>query len=159
MLPDGMTLLAEEAFVDANIPMYAAGSSHPLRDPCIQILRASLDSSGGCVSSAEVLQEIFNVYLRQSDLSRGREILSTFAEALHGNVVDVLAADIQAAAALDVSPRLQARDRVHLTVMQRLGVSRVISSDRAFDEVPSIQRLDPLAFATWRDDVFAPAQR
>jgi len=45
-------------FIDTNIPMYAAGTPHPLRDPCQAIIRAVAEGKLEAVTDAEVLQEI-----------------------------------------------------------------------------------------------------
>lgn len=155
MLPS----LPDPAFLDANIPIFAAGKPSPLQANCKAIMQAVADQPGAVATSAEVLQELLHVYLRRGELETARELIRNVHASLTGAIVAVSAADIVAAAALDVSPRLQARDRVHLAVMQRLGISRIISSDRALDEVSSIERLDPRVFPTWRDDVFPAAQR
>jgi predicted nucleic acid-binding protein len=39
------------------------------------------------------------------------------------------------------APRLSARDAIHVAVMQRRDVGRIMSFDRAFDIVPGIRRL------------------
>lgn len=66
----------------------------------------------------------------------------------------MLAVDVEVAGALAQSlSRLSARDLVHLAVMRRLGVKRIISADRGFDGVPGIERLDPARFGEWRDSV------
>ena len=66
----------------------------------------------------------------------------------------MLAADVMVAAGLaPAHPRLSARDLIHLAVMNRLGVTRIISADRGFDAVPDIELLDPAQFEEWRDSV------
>lgn len=49
--------------------------------------------------------------------------------------------DVQRARALLSSPGLQARDAIHVAVMQRHGISRILSFDRAFDQVTGLTRL------------------
>lgn len=38
-------------------------------------------------------------------------------------------------------PSLSARDAIHLAVMRRAGVERILSFDRGFDAVPGVERL------------------
>jgi hypothetical protein len=38
--------------------------------------------------------------------------------------------------------QLSARDAIHLAIMERQGVSRILSFDRGFDVFPGIQRID-----------------
>lgn len=49
-------------FVDANIPMYAAGVEHPLKQPCVAMLEAIAKGSLGAVTNVEVVQEILHRY-------------------------------------------------------------------------------------------------
>ena len=49
-------------FLDANVLMYAAGSDHPLQEPCRQALRKAVDEEVSLVTDAEVLQEILHRY-------------------------------------------------------------------------------------------------
>jgi predicted nucleic acid-binding protein len=147
----------DHAFLDANIPIFAGGKPSRLQESCRQILHAVVDHPGKVLTSSEVLQELLHVYLRRGEISKARAAISEVVEAIGPAIEPVLFDDVVTAAAMDVSPRLQARDRIHLAVMQRLGITRIISSDRAFDIVPSIERLDPSTFAEWRDQLFAPA--
>ena len=56
-------------------------------------------------------------------------------------VLPVELPDVQRARSLLSTPRLQARDAIHIAVMQRHDIDRVLSFDRAFDEVPGLTRL------------------
>lgn len=49
--------------------------------------------------------------------------------------------DVERARALLASRELQARDAIHVAVMQRHGISRILSFDRAFDHVTGLIRL------------------
>ena len=42
---------------------------------------------------------------------------------------------------LDSAPGLSARDAIHIAVMRRAGVTRILSFDRAFDAFPALERL------------------
>jgi hypothetical protein len=50
-------------------------------------------------------------------------------------------ADVERARNLLATPTLQARDAIHVAIMQRHDVNRVLSFDRAFDEVPGLARI------------------
>ncbi len=75
--------MASPIFVDANIPFYAAGRPHPLK---------------------------------------------------------------QASQYAGVS----ARDLIHVAIMSRIGVDRIVTADQGFDQVRHLQRLDPAGLATWQ---------
>jgi predicted nucleic acid-binding protein len=47
----------------------------------------------------------------------------------------------QAKKTLDGMPRLSARDALHVAVMERREVNRIMSFDQAFDSVPGIERI------------------
>ena len=144
------------AFTDTNIPTYARGAPSEFKNPCIEILRLAALAPGACFTNAQVLQELFHVRLRRLGLAAAREAVTGFDAVLAGHVVAVERGDILAAARLDVGPALGGADRVHLAVMQRLGVTGIISTDKKFDGVPGIRRLDPLDLARWRDAIFPP---
>ena len=92
------------------------------------------------MSDAEVLQEILHRYVA---IDR-RDAIGPAFDALLGLVDAVLPIeleDVTRARALLTSPRLQARDAIHVAVMQRHGIEHLLSFDRAFDDVPGISRL------------------
>ena len=82
--------MSRALFIDANVPIYAAGREHRYKDPCGRILMMVAEHPEAFVTDAEVLQEL-----------------------------------------------------VHLAVMKRLGVSRIITADTDFDRLPEVERLDP----------------
>ncbi|HEY3080095.1 MAG TPA: hypothetical protein VGM69_09330 [Chloroflexota bacterium] len=43
----------ERYFIDANVPMYAVGADHPLKRPCLAVLRAVARGDLLAVSDAE----------------------------------------------------------------------------------------------------------
>jgi len=142
-------------FLDANIAIYATGAEPEFAVTCGEVLKRARFRSGTSLSDSEALQEIFHVLLRRGLPVRGRETLTLFDEALNSRIEPVTREDVLRAAEFDLPPALQARDRVHLAVMERLGITRIISIDAAYDAAPGIERLDPRALASWRDSVFA----
>ena len=118
------------AFVDTNILVYAVGREHPLREPAQVLLRERLERKVPMATSAEVLQELLNVYLPV-----GRDQTLEAALRLAGDLMTVWpvdGADVLAALDLAVSqPGLGARDLVHLAVCRRYDVDELLSFDRA----------------------------
>ena len=118
------------AFVDTNILVYAVGREHPLREPAQVLLRERLERKVPMATSAEVLQELLNVYLPV-----GRDQTLEAALRLAGDLMTVWpidGADVLAARDLAVSqPGLGARDLMHLAVCRRYDVDEVLSFDRA----------------------------
>ncbi len=142
------------AFIDANIPMYAVGAPHLLRAPSFRVLNLVGERPEAFITSAEVLQEILHRYLGQRRRAYGQEVLGAFADLLAGRIEAVFAEDVLDAARLaDSAPGAQARDLLHASVMRRLGVTRIISTDRGFDGIEGITRLDPANLDAWESSL------
>jgi len=62
---------------------------------------------------------------------------------------------LRASALADRQSNASARDLLHASVMQRLGVRRIVSADPDFDSLPDVERLDPMKVEEWRDTVTA----
>jgi len=92
---------------------------------------------------------------RTRGLESARLALDIATEAFE--VTPLFAEDIMLAASYPEQPGLQARYRIHLAVMERLGITHIVSTDRAFDSARGIHRLDPADFATWKTTVFPGA--
>ncbi len=148
--------MSPAAFIDTNVPIYAAGRDHPLKRPCSQILILAAEHAGAFVTSAEVLQELLHRYLALGIWQQGREAFRRFADIMVGHVAAIEPEDVVRAAELaDTSLGLSGRDLLHTAVMQRLDVSRIISADADFDRVAGIRRLAPTAIDDWRDELLA----
>ena len=143
-------------FIDANVPIYAAGRDHPYKEPCARILRVVADDPQYFVTDSEVLQEMMHRYLASGRWTLGREVVRAFAEAMRGRVEPVHGEDVILATDLaDLHPGVSARDLVHAAVMQRLGISRIISADTDFDRLEGIDRLDPARSEEWEDPILS----
>jgi predicted nucleic acid-binding protein len=140
-------------FVDANVPIYAAGRPHPLKEPCARILRLAAERPRTFFTDAEVLQELLHRYLALRLWLQGREVLERFSTIMHGRVEPVYAADVEAAAGLvdrHVSSGLSARDLLHAAVVMRVGATEVVSADRGLGRLSEIELLEPRDFEAWR---------
>ena len=127
--------------VDSNVPMYLIGSAHPHKTDAQRLLERLLSERQRLVTDAEVLQEILHRY---AAIDR-RDAIQPAFDALLGIVDQVLPID-QAAAerAKDLllgRKGLSARDALHVAVMQRHGIERILSFDSRFDGVPGIVRV------------------
>jgi predicted nucleic acid-binding protein len=134
------------AFIDTAILMYAAGSDHPLREPCAQVVRRIRDGHLDATTSVEVIQEIVHRYLR---IGRPEA-----AGALASDTLDLLAPVLPVSHAVmrrvpDLVaryPGLQGRDLVHIATCIHEGITEIVSTDKGFDQVAEVKRIDPLAF-------------
>jgi predicted nucleic acid-binding protein len=119
--------------------MYLVGSAHPNRDRLERFLRANADEI--FLTSAEVYQEIIHRYLA---IDRRQAIADCFAllDALVATVYPVTRPDVIRAWEITIAQRrLSGRDCLHLAVMERHGLKRVLSCDEGFDAWPGIVRL------------------
>lgn len=93
------------------------------------------------VTSAEVLQEILHRYHR----IKRREAVQPAFDTLLGVVDEVHpieAVDVQRAKDVVMGiARLSSRGALHVAVMQRHGIPRVMSFDTGFDAVKTIERV------------------
>ena len=146
--------MSPAVFIDANVPIYAAGRDHPYKESCSRVLRMAAEEPQPFVTDSEVLQELMHRYLALGRWVLGRAVLHGFAEAMNGRIEPVHAEDVLSASRLaDRHPGVSARDLVHAAVMQRLGTSRIISADTDFDRLTGIERLDPAQVGEWESSI------
>jgi len=126
--------------------MYAVGAPHPLKAPCVAILDAIATGNLAAVTDVEVLQEILHRYTALGQRDRAVEVAELFLQIVP-DALPVTIDDFRLAAQLHGQYiALQARDSLHLAVVQRQGISRIVSADRHFDGIPGLTRVDP---ASW----------
>ena len=128
-------------FIDSNVPMYLVGAPHPNKDRALAILTQLVRDGEQFVTDVEVYQEILHRY---TAIQRPDAIDAAF-ESLDAIADDVLAfamPEIRAARALiGLVDGLSARDALHVAVMQKAGINRILSFDGGFDTCPGINRL------------------
>jgi len=121
--------------------MYLVGEPHPHKADAQRLLEKYIADSERLVTDAEVLQEILHRYVA---IDRKDAIQPAF-DALLGVVDEVLpveAADVERAKDIVLGKsRLSARDALHLAVMERRGIVRIMSFDRGFDGYPGVSRI------------------
>ena len=136
--------MSRAVFIDANVPIYAAGREHRYREPCGRVLLLVAEHPQWFVTDSEVLQELVHHYVSSGRWVLGREVLENFAEVMHERIEPVYADDMLRAGRLaDELPGVSARDLVHLAVMRRLNVGRIVTADTDFDRLPEVERLGP----------------
>lgn len=128
-------------FIDSNVPMYLVGAPHPHKADARRLLESAIAANERLVSSADVLQEILHRYVA----IQRRDAIQPAFDALLGvadEIYPVEREDVERAKkALDGMPELSARDVLHVAVMERHEVKRIMSFDEAFDEIPGIVRI------------------
>ena len=140
-----------QAFLDANVFIYATGRPHPLKQPCVEILALATRHTLTFLTDAEVLQELLHRLMAlRLWANDGRARFWDYAELMEGRAEPMTAADVQEAARMaDKHSGLSSRDLVHLAVMHRLEVTHIVTADRTFDQVGDVTRLDPAEVASW----------
>jgi hypothetical protein len=127
--------------IDSNVPMYLVGADHPHKVDAQRLLERLVAEGERLVTDAEVLQEMLHRYVA---IGR-RDAIQPAFDAVLGVVDEVHAVTLDAVRrAKEIvlgSPRLSARDAVHVAVMEGNGIDRILSFDRGFDGVPGITRI------------------
>ena len=128
-------------FIDSNIPMYLVGAPHPNKSAAKAVLERAIVNDERLITSAEVMQEILHRYVainRRDAIEPACSALLAVADA----VSSVTPADVHRAKAIVLSQAdLSARDALHVAVMERHGVSRIMSFDAGFDRWPGVERV------------------
>ncbi len=128
-------------FVDSNVPMYLVGATHPHKSDSQRLLENLIVNGQRLVTDAEVLQEILHRYVA----IRRPEAVQPAFDALLGIVDDVFsveADDVQRAKDIVLGfASLSARDCLHLAIMERHRVERILSFDAGFDDFPGVSRV------------------
>lgn len=127
--------------VDSSVPMYLVGAAHPLKERSQRLLESAIGRGERLVTDAEVFQEILHRY---AAIQRLDAIQPAF-DALLRVVDDVLPiglAEVERAKTLLLGAMgLSARDAVHVAVMERHQVDRILSFDAGYDRVPGLVRV------------------
>jgi len=128
-------------FVDSNIPMYLVGASHPHKEDARRLLERFVGERTPLVTDAEVFQEILHRYVA---IDRRDAIKPSFVTLLSivDEVYSIQLSDAERAQDLVLGKRkLSARDAIHVAVMERNGIKRILSFDAGFDTVSGLTRI------------------
>ena len=134
----------DRVLLDSAIFIYAVGVDHPYRDPCRQLLEAlEAERYRGEVSALAVEETLHQRACRTGDRESARRVARSVMTLCP--VHDLTTADVALGLRLfGTSARLNARDVLHAATALNRGIPVVISPDKAFDDVPQLERLDPM---------------
>jgi predicted nucleic acid-binding protein len=127
-------------FVDSNVPMYLVGADHPNKAAARLLLEQAVIDNEPLATDAEVLQEILHRYTainRRDAIGAAWDVLLGVVDVVHPIEVEDVA---RARRLISAAATISARDAVHLAVMQRRGISRILSFDTGFDGILGIER-------------------
>ncbi len=134
-------------FVDVNVPMYAAGKPHVYKEACVWLLTEIADGRLPAAIDTEIIQEILYRYgsLRRWDIAvqMSTSLMDVMPVVYSIQIVDMYTA-VELAARYGPQG-IKARDLIHAAVMQNNGLTQIISTDKHFDQIEGIVRLDPQA--------------
>jgi predicted nucleic acid-binding protein len=128
---------------DTAIFSYALGGKHLYRKPCRRIVQLATAGELRGEASADLIQELANQRLRRTG-DRGHAAATarnvTKLVRLHPLEPDdaLLGIDL-----FETNPRLNARDAIFAAVALNHGIDLILATDRAFDDVGGLKRIDP----------------
>jgi len=121
--------------------MYLVGADHPNKSAARLRLEQAIVDNEPLATDAEVLQELLHRYtaIRRADaIDPAWDAILGVVDVVHPIELD----DVTRARRLvGAAPALSARDAIHLAVMQRRGISRILSFDTGFDGIVGIERI------------------
>lgn len=130
-------------FVDAAVFMYIGGGQHPLKAPCSTALRRAVEAGCELVTDSEVLQEILYRYFSIGHAATATAVF----KAATSICAEVLAVELKTTeAALEVlleAPSMSPRDAIHVASMHAHGIDSILTTDRDFDNISGVTRVDP----------------
>jgi len=128
---------------DTSIFVYALGIEHPYREPCREIVRRAAGGELQGEAGADLLQELAHQRLRRTgDRSEAAKAARNVAKLAWWHPVE----PNDAQRGLDLfatHPGLSARDAVFAAVALNRGIDAILTTDRAFEEVAGLERIDP----------------
>lgn len=128
-------------FLDSNVLVYLIGAPHPNRDLAFAAIDRLARGGERMVTSAEVMQELLHLFSKRPASAALQQALNAL-RGLADEIYPVEAEDVDRAHGVwRAHPGLSSRDALHVAVMQRRGVSRILSYDRDFDRVATIERV------------------
>ena len=137
-------------FVDVNVPMYAAGADHPLREACVRIMTAIATGELTAVIDVEIVQELLHRYGALGHwpvaVAIAENVMTIVPLILPVTVEDMtLTVDL----ARVYGPKgVKVRDLIHAAVMKNNGLDTIISVDTHFDAIDGLTRVGPQALLT-----------
>jgi len=127
--------------VDANIPMYLVGADHPNKVVARGMLEGAVNRGERLVTDVEVLQEILHRFTAIDRLPAIQPAFDVLL-AVVDETLPIDAGDVEVAKRIVLGGyRLSARDAVHLAVMRRHDIDKIMSFDRGFDRYPGVARI------------------
>jgi predicted nucleic acid-binding protein len=133
----------KRVLLDSNVFLHALGSDAALRAACTSIIDAVSEDRLAGEAAVVIINEIVHVrHRRTGDRRRAVADGRAAAQVVLLHSID----DVDTASALDAFQAhegLQMNDAVLVAVALRHGLTTILSTDRGFDGIPGLRRVDP----------------
>lgn len=128
---------------DTSVFVYALGGEHAYREPCREIVRRAAAGDLQGEASGDLLQELVHQRLRRTgDRVAAVQAARNVAKLAWWHPLEPN--DVQRGIDLFQNHNnLDARDAVFAALAINRGIDAILSTDRAFDGVEELERIDP----------------
>ncbi len=128
---------------DTSIFSYALGGDHPYREPCREIVKRATVGKLHGEASADLIQELAHQRLRRTgdraSVARSVRNVAKLVQ-LHPLEPDDVLRGVDL---FETNSRLDARDAVFAALALNRGIDAILATDRAFEEIDGLERIDP----------------
>ena len=134
--------------LDTSIFIYAQGGPHAYREPCLSLVSKLTNTSSDYVIDVELLQEILHVYGVRGELPLALRtfdrLLTLFPQPMAiGREEMVVARNL-----LERHQGLSSRDAIHAALVLFHELEGIVTTDRAFGQIPGVVAYDPRELAS-----------
>ncbi|MBA2506282.1 MAG: type II toxin-antitoxin system VapC family toxin [Thermoleophilaceae bacterium] len=129
--------------LDTTVLMYAKGGTHPLRDPCREIVAAVGDGRIEATTTPEVIQEFAHVWTRRRNRAEAATLGMSYGQLLSPLLPVTGETLAQGLTLFGEAERLDAFDCVLAATAIASAATALVSADRAFADVAGIEHLLP----------------
>lgn len=129
-------------FIDSNVFFYAKILDSEYGGACAKILEKISKGALKAITSVLVIVELANALRKYGFGDEVREVIDAVFS-LDTQIYEVDAIDVRNAAEIFDEFKISPYDCVHVAVMKKAGVVHILSTDKDFDEIAWIKRLDP----------------
>lgn len=139
--------MEDAILLDTTVGIYSLGEDGPQRATSRALLTRAVSGEFNAYASVEMIQELVHHRLRKTGdrqvaSANGRDIGALCTLLNFDREVLDLSLDL-----IERVPTIRGRDAVHAATAIAYGITRIASTDRAFDGIPGLTRLDPADLA------------
>lgn len=136
--------------LDTNIFIYARGRAHKYKEACRKIIEFLENPQSDLNVDSEVLQELLYVYTYRGQRKIGIKLVEDIQVLLPTPIQITGEVIAKACELMRKYDSLVPRDAVHAAVTIVEDLEGIVSTDKVFDSVEEIKRIDPIDFVKER---------